>query len=106
VVTTETAPPVPVECIRTGRDAVDLPKALGQLPGDVVLCEGGPTLNGDLLDGRLIDEWCLTLSPMVVGGDAGRAARSARAHPIGFQLAHLLEDDGFLFIRALRAGAR
>jgi len=102
VVTTEDAPSVPVDCIRAGHGAVDLVAALALLDADVVLCEGGPSLNGDLIGAGAVDEWCLTLSPMLVGGDAGRAARSATAHPTGFDLVAVLEDSGFLFVRAVR----
>jgi riboflavin biosynthesis pyrimidine reductase len=102
IVTTTTAPAVPVESVRSGTDEVDLLGVLAQLPGDVVLCEGGPSLNGELLAVDAIDEWCLTLSPLLVGGDAGRAARSPAANVEGFRLVHLLEADGFLFVRAVR----
>jgi 5-amino-6-(5-phosphoribosylamino)uracil reductase len=103
LVTTEDAPEVPVECVRAGHGAVDLLGALAKIDGDVVLCEGGPSLNGDLLAVGAIDEWCLTVSPMLVAGGAGRAARSTMARPIDFRLAHVLEDDGYLFLRAVRA---
>jgi riboflavin biosynthesis pyrimidine reductase len=103
VITTEDAPAVPVDSVRAGHEHVDLPGALSQLDGDVALCEGGPTLNGDLLTADVIDEWCLTVAPMVAGGSAGRAAISATEHPVGFRLAHLLTEDGYLFLRAMRA---
>lgn len=103
VVTTEDGPDVPVDSVRAGRGSVDLVAALAQLPGDVVLCEGGPSLNGDLITDGVVDEWCQTLSPMLVAGAAGRASRSAAAQPTTFEVAHVLEDDGFLFLRALRA---
>jgi riboflavin biosynthesis pyrimidine reductase len=103
VVTAEDAPDVPVDSIRAGRGAVDLVAALGRLEGDVVLCEGGPELNGELITIGAADEWCLTLSPMLVGGGAGRAARSPTARPTGFELVQVLEEGGYLFLRAVRA---
>jgi len=103
VITTVDAPEVPVEAIRAGHEQVDLAAALTQLRGEVALCEGGPTLNGDLLAADLIDEWCLTVAPLLAGGGAGRAAVSAVEHPSSFVLAHLLDADGFLFLRALRS---
>jgi riboflavin biosynthesis pyrimidine reductase len=103
VLTTENAPEVPVDSVRAGRDQVDLVSVLGQLEAGVVLCEGGPTLNGDLLAADAIDEWCLTVAPLLAGGAAGRAAVSATEHPTGFHLAQLLTEDGFLFLRALRS---
>jgi riboflavin biosynthesis pyrimidine reductase len=103
VITTQGAPAVPVDAVRAGHDQVDLVTAVRQLEGDVALCEGGPTLNGDLLAADLIDEWCLTIAPLLAGGGAGRAAVSAVEHPSAFRTAHLLTEDGYLFLRALRA---
>jgi riboflavin biosynthesis pyrimidine reductase len=105
VLTTEDGPDVPVDAVRAGRGAVDLPAALQQLEGTVVLCEGGPSLNGDLLAADLIDEWCLTIAPLLVGGTAGRAAMSPHEHPMGFRVMDLLTDDGYFFVRALRERA-
>ncbi len=102
VITTLDAPDVPVDAVRAGHDQLDLAEALRQLDGEVALCEGGPTLNGDLLAADLIDEWCLTVAPLLAGGGAGRAAVSPVEHPSGFQIAHLLTEDGYLFLRALR----
>ena len=67
-----------------------------------MVCEGGPSLNGDLLDHDLVDEWALTLSPLLAGGTASRAVVGAppAAHP--FRLDRLLEGDGLLLGRWLR----
>ncbi|QYG92687.1 pyrimidine reductase family protein [Iamia sp. SCSIO 61187] len=69
----------------------------------VVVLEGGPTLNGTMVAADLVDELCLTLDPMVVGGLAprivvGAGPGAARA----WCPAHLLEHDGALFWRLLR----
>jgi riboflavin biosynthesis pyrimidine reductase len=103
VITSEDAPAVPVDAVRAGHGAVDLAGALAQLDAPVALCEGGPTLNGDLLAADLVDEWCLTVAPLLAGGRAGRAAVSGHEHPSPFPIAHLFEEDGFLFLRALRS---
>jgi riboflavin biosynthesis pyrimidine reductase len=104
VVTTSDAPDVPVDAIRAGRGGVDLPDAMTQFDASIVLCEGGPSLNGDLLEAGLIDEWCLTLSPKLVGGGAGRATVGAAECPTDFRLAHLLgDDDGYVYLRGIRA---
>ena len=103
VITAADAPDVPVDAVRAGHGEVDLAGALGQVEGEVAICEGGPTLNGDLLAADVIDEWCLTVAPLLAGGMAGRAAVSAVEHPSSFGLAQLLEEDGFLFLRALRS---
>jgi 5-amino-6-(5-phosphoribosylamino)uracil reductase len=65
-----------------------------------VLCEGGPSLFGDLLVARAVDELCLTLSPQLVGGESGRIAVSPNALPTPMSLRHLLlDDDGTLLTR-------
>ncbi len=75
---------------------------------DVAVCEGGPTLNGLLVADDLVDEVCLTLDPMVVGGDAPRIAPMVgmAAAPRAWDGAHLLEHDGVLFWRLLRDRTR
>lgn len=89
--------------IRAGQGGVDLRAALRVLRAEhavtSVLCEGGPSLNGQLADG-LLDQLCLTVSPALVGGgskpilaDAGLTA------PLDLELASALEDGGVLFLR-------
>lgn len=84
---------------------------LGHLGVTCVLCEGGPTLNAQLLAQDLVDEWCQTTSPMLVGGESSRAAVGPEARvnsdPQGFGLPHLhldrlLQADGMLLARYLR----
>lgn len=73
-----------------------------------MLCEGGPRLIGAITAAALLDELCLTMSPELAGPDersrilAGAGSGSA-AQPL--QLTHVLEEDGFLFVRYRRAGA-
>ncbi len=66
-----------------------------------VLCEGGPLLFGCLTEAGLVDELCLTVSPLLAGPGAGRVSAGAPwAHPpLGMRLAGLLEEDGALFCR-------
>ena len=68
----------------------------------VVLCEGGPTLNGQLLAEGLIDEYCLAISPRLVGG-SGRAdlVEQVAGALHEFQLDRVLVAEGFLFCRYL-----
>jgi riboflavin biosynthesis pyrimidine reductase len=84
-----------------------------------ILTEGGPHLLGQVVAEALLDEICLTYSPLLVGGDAGRilavppksaAARegapgSGQAASSGLTLAHVLEDEGHLLCRYVRAEA-
>lgn len=94
------------EVVVAGSTRVDLAAALRALRqrGVATVCaEGGPTLNGDLLAADLIDEWDLTLSPLLVGGDAGRAVVGpALPEPRRTELSWLLEGDGLLLGRWLR----
>jgi riboflavin biosynthesis pyrimidine reductase len=95
-------PEVPGPTIRAGEGAVDLRDALSQLGGPLVLCEGGPSLNGQLLLAGLVDELCLSVAPRLVGGGAKRIVAGPEA-PTDLRLVQLLEDDGFLFCRYVRA---
>ena len=66
-----------------------------------VLAEGGPTLLAQLVDADLVDELCLTWSPQLVGGPAGRVTHLPTwfAPPRALTLAHLLHADGVLLGR-------
>jgi riboflavin biosynthesis pyrimidine reductase len=94
------------EVVVAGERDVDLAVALGALAERgfaQVLAEGGPTLNGQLAAAGLLDEVCLTLSPLLVGGDAKRIL-SGPGLPGGqrWRLSSLCEQDGFLFLRYRR----
>jgi riboflavin biosynthesis pyrimidine reductase len=94
------------DVIVAGVDEVDLEAALaalGERGASVVTCEGGPRLNGDLLVGDLIDEWALSLAPLLVGGSAARAAHGMLAPaPRELALDRILEGDGIVLSRWLR----
>ena len=95
------------EVLQLGDDEVDLVAAVEHLRADgaeVVTCEGGPALNGDLIAHDLVDEWALTLASLLVSGDAGRSSRGPLPDPRRFELARLLEADGDLLGRWVRAG--
>jgi len=65
-----------------------------------VLCEGGPRLLGALVVEGHVDELCLTVSPSMVGQVAPRIAESAvQAAQRHCNLLHVLEEDGYLFLR-------
>lgn len=86
-------------------DRVDLAAALGSLGADgidVVVCEGGPTLNGALAEAGLIDELCMSIAPVVAGGDSKRIVAGAGPVDIGLELASLLVEDDLLFGRWTR----
>jgi riboflavin biosynthesis pyrimidine reductase len=66
----------------------------------LVLCEGGPTILGQLIEHRVIDELFLT-SPGKLAGGAGPGIVSGLAlqDPLAVSLLWLLEQDGSLFLR-------
>ncbi|MFF8828061.1 pyrimidine reductase family protein [Streptomyces sp. NPDC015131] len=86
---------------------VEPERALAALAGRGLtrqLTEGGPRLLGQLVEARVLDELCLTVSPTLTAGDAQRITGGpALAVPDRFALASLLEEDGFLFGRWTRA---
>jgi riboflavin biosynthesis pyrimidine reductase len=90
---------------------VDLPLALARLDALVpdptfVQAEGGPRLNGSLLDADCVDELDLTVSPAMVGGAGPRVTVGGRDAIAGFTLAHVLTDErSFLYTRWLRRRA-
>lgn len=69
----------------------------------VVLCEGGPTLNGRMTEAGLIDEICLSVSPILAGGTSSRiVAGAAQADFTRMRLSRLLAEDDLLFARYIR----
>jgi riboflavin biosynthesis pyrimidine reductase len=92
----------------TGDHDVDLPAAVAELHArglHQVLCEGGPHLFGGLLAAGLVDELCLTVSPLLTGPGAGRIiAGRPRDATLGMRLVHMLTADDTLFTRYARNG--
>jgi riboflavin biosynthesis pyrimidine reductase len=69
-----------------------------------VLCEGGPTLFGELVAADAVDELCLTVAPLLVGGSGGRISAgpgSGLKRPL--ELADTLHENGVLLLRYRRA---
>jgi 5-amino-6-(5-phosphoribosylamino)uracil reductase len=87
-----------------GVDPVRAVRALAELGHTRLLTEGGPRLLGQLVASGVLDELCLTVSPMLTAGDAQRIAGGPSvAVPHRFALVSLLEEDGFLFSRYRRS---
>lgn len=113
VVTTEAAGPVPehVPTVRAGERDVDLAAALAELHrrgANVVMAEGGPSINGQLIVQGLVDELALTLSPALIAGDSARVAHGGLTALTRLSLVQVLEEDGSLFLRyrAQASGSR
>lgn len=89
------------DVIVAGTSHVDLRAALSNFEG-VVLCEGGPSLNGQLMADGLVDEVCLSLAPLLASGESARIAHGPELkQPVRMQLMRVLEEDGMLFLRFL-----
>jgi riboflavin biosynthesis pyrimidine reductase len=98
----EDAPETRIDAVRAGIGEVDLAEALAKLDVAFVQAEGGAVLNGALADADLIDELNLTVSPQLAGGDGPRVTRGSVPLSHRMRLAHVLEEDDFLFTRYLR----
>jgi riboflavin biosynthesis pyrimidine reductase len=112
VITTGAAPPDrraaiarSARVIEAGSDRLDLVAAVSALHGLgylSILTEGGPALLGHLAAAELVDELCLTMSPVLAGGSASRITTCLSALAAPLSLVHVLHDDGFLFCRYRR----
>jgi riboflavin biosynthesis pyrimidine reductase len=73
-----------------------------------ILAEGGPSLLGQIAEAGRLDELCLTISPMLAGGQGRRILSGAPiadqqpGTPEPLRLAHVLADDDYLFCRYVR----
>ncbi len=96
-----------VEVLLTGEDEVDWPEALAELGRrglQRVLCEGGPSLFAGLTALDLVDELCLTVSPVLVAGDGQRISTGGESTEVPLRLAHAVDVDGTLLTRWVRQG--
>jgi riboflavin biosynthesis pyrimidine reductase len=111
VVTCEAAPP---DLLRAAHRVADvivagarvvepaaMVEALLQRGWRRLLCEGGPTLLGSIIEAGALDELCLTMSPLLVGGPSRRIVDGpALASPARTRLTQLLIDgDDLLYAR-------
>jgi riboflavin biosynthesis pyrimidine reductase len=99
---------LPAEVVVAGVSRVEPAQALRELAARgvrVVLCEGGPQLLGAIIAGGLLDEYLLTLAPLVGGDRLPVVDTTSITELHRFELAHVAEEDGSLFLRFLRRGA-
>lgn len=111
VITTEDSPPLRLATMReladvvlAGSGRVDFDRAVSALAErglSRILCEGGPTVLGQIATAGLVDELCLTVSPVLARQPSARGVMTwpRRGAPIALQLRQVYEEDGFLFLR-------
>ena len=91
------------DVVISGEHDVDLTRAmheLGARGARTVLAEGGPTLNGELARARLLDELCVTLSPLLASGDAKRIIAGSTLDELEpLRLRSVCGEDDYLFLR-------
>lgn len=84
----------------TAKAAID---ALAGLGHRRILVEGGPTLLGQLISANLVDDLCVTISPLIADGHGPRMiVQHGPVDVTRLALATLIEDDGFLLTRYVR----
>lgn len=92
-----------VSCTGPAVTSGELLAALAGLGLLRVLCEGGPTLLGQLLADDAVDELCVTTSPVALGGQASRIAHSPTRSRRPMRRGHTLaDDDGTLMVQWIR----
>lgn len=69
-----------------------------------ILSEGGPAWFAAMIEADVVDEMCLTLSPLLEGGDATRIVRDGQQHTRPMSLASVLRAEDMLILRYLRLG--
>ncbi len=88
-----------------GEQQVDLKRVVAtlvELGLPRLLCEGGPHLLGSMAAQGQVDEFAVSYSPILAGGEAGRIVAGPTMSPMPLQLVGLIESDDFLFARYVR----
>ena len=96
------------DVIAVGDGEVDLAAGIAELHArgaTQLLCEGGPALLGSMIAQDLVTEFCLTVSPLLVGGGPGRIAAGAPGVVREMSLRHILSLQDMLFLRYARQGS-
>ncbi|HEX3617783.1 MAG TPA: dihydrofolate reductase family protein [Solirubrobacteraceae bacterium] len=96
-------PPEP-ELVVFTRESPSPPELWAQLrerhPDQLIVCEGGPTLLGFVIEHGLLDQLVLCVSPKIVGDDSQQRLLShSGALGIDVELLAATADQSFLFLR-------
>lgn len=97
------------DVIVAGDERVDLAMAISELRRagfGRLLSEGGPSLNGQLAALGLVDEWCLTVAPLIVAGNSKRIVSGppVPGEAADYRLDRAVAGTSSLFTRWLRSG--
>jgi riboflavin biosynthesis pyrimidine reductase len=109
--TSTDSPPATATSVEVLRycDRVDLRALRGALAerrgARSVVCEGGPTVLGGLVEAGLVDDLFLTFNPTLAGSRERALLNASLTAPIAAELAWLLEAEGELFSRWRLRGA-
>ncbi len=92
------------ELIAVRRDGPTLPELWRDLrarhPNELIVCEGGPTVLGLVLEHALLDQLVLCVSPRIVGDDSQKRLVEHRSpFDIQLQLLTVAAAEDFLFLR-------
>lgn len=96
------------DVVTAGVDAVEPEQVVTELIDrglPQILSEGGPVWFAAMIEAGVIDEMCLTLSPLLEGGPATRIARGGRQRSTPMSLVSTLQAEDMLILRYLRADA-
>ncbi len=89
--------------VTAGAGRVDLPRSVRMLREDLglehLLCEGGPGLNGQLVGHGLVDELCVTVAPVLAGGQDPRRVVTGLPASTRMTLTQTLHREGELLLR-------
>jgi riboflavin biosynthesis pyrimidine reductase len=94
----------PGSVLTVGEQTVEVQRLVDELSArglPRVLCEGGPALLSELAAEDLLDELCLTLTPVLVGGTGPRIAHGLPM-AVTMRLEHLIETQDVLLTRWMR----
>ena len=90
------------DVVTVGTHTVDLPAAMTHLRTMGIarlLCEGGPTLNAQLIAADLVDELFLTIAPVIAGASPLRIVDGEIGSTRGLTIVEAREHEGELLLR-------
>jgi riboflavin biosynthesis pyrimidine reductase len=97
------------DVVACGTADVDLDRVVSELEGrglGRIHCEGGPTLLSSLSSADLVDEFLITVSPMIVGASSDQHLLFTSGGVMNgrrWRMMHLFAEDGTVFVRVGRS---